>query len=72
MAGSFTHILDDDGRLLGPEAMSGMLDTDGDVYETVEQLYGMIWLLADGFPDTVAAAARDWRTGVSMSPGRAS
>lgn len=46
MAGSYNHCIDDDGRLLSNEALAGMLENGGDVYEAVEEMYGMIWLLA--------------------------
>ena len=48
MAGSYNHCVDSDGRLRRPEVLTGMLDTPGDVYEAVEQFYGMVWYLASG------------------------
>lgn len=46
MAGSYKHVVDDQGRLLDNEQVAGMLETGGDVYEAVEEMYGMIWWLA--------------------------
>lgn len=47
MAGSYNHCVDDDGNLLDWERLAGSLENGGDVYEAVEELYGMIWWLAD-------------------------
>lgn len=47
MAGSFNHIIDDQGRLIEPLSMADMLDTGGDVYEAIREMYGMIWWLAE-------------------------
>jgi hypothetical protein len=46
MAGSYNHCVDNDGRLLGWEELAGMLENGGDVFEAVEEMYGMIWYLA--------------------------
>lgn len=53
MAGSFRHIVEDDGSLVSQERLIGMLDTVGDVYETIEEMYGMIWWLADTLDKTI-------------------
>lgn len=71
MAGSYRHVVDDAGRLLGPEYVAGTLENDGDVYEAVEQMYGMIWYLADGDPAKVERAERYYRWGLGLSPGSA-
>ena len=47
MAGSYKHVVDDEGRLLANEDLVSMLENGGDVYEAVEEMYGMIWSLAD-------------------------
>ncbi len=56
MAGSWGHVTvtdDDDvlpeqvGTLLSPEQINNMLENGGDVAEAVEQMFGMIWWLAD-------------------------
>lgn len=75
MAGSYNHIVDEQGRLIGPMEMAQMLDTGGDVYETIREMFGMIWYLAeestDGFnsPAAVEAAERNYKEGLALSPG---
>lgn len=46
MAGSYHHVVDDAGRLLSPAQIRNSLDTPGDVYEAVAEMYAMIWHLA--------------------------
>lgn len=47
MAGSYKHVVTKDGKLLNNENALDMLDCyHGDVYETLEEMYGMIWYLA--------------------------
>lgn len=46
MAGSYNHIIDKDGGLSKGRDVLDMLDTGGDVFEAIEELYGMIWYLA--------------------------
>lgn len=48
MAGSYNHIVKNDGNLGDNEWVNGMLENGGDVYEAIEELYGMIWYLAFG------------------------
>jgi hypothetical protein len=43
MAGSYLHVVGDDGALLSNERVNGMLENGGDVFEAVEEMYGMIW-----------------------------
>lgn len=77
MAGSYLHVTDDQGRLLSPEAMSDMLENGGDVYETIEEMYGMIWMLAriaeNGSPTVAAETVENvrhlYKTGLHYSPG---
>lgn len=48
MAGSYNHIVDDQGRLLDAGDLCSMLECiSGDVYEACEEMYGMIWHLAE-------------------------
>lgn len=47
MAGGYEQIVDRNGRLAPPGFVAAMLDNDANVYETVEELFGMIWYLAD-------------------------
>lgn len=51
MAGSYNHVITEEGNLRGPEKVSQTLETGGDVYEAVEEMYGMIWWLAHMAPD---------------------
>lgn len=46
MAGSYDHVIQDDGNLASRERMADMLENGGDVFDAVEEMYGMIWLLA--------------------------
>ena len=47
MAGSYNHVVDDEGRLLDGEGINSMLECrSGDVVECVEEMYGMVWYLA--------------------------
>lgn len=45
MAGGYGHIVQKDGNLRTNLAISNALDNGGDVFETVEEMYGMIWYL---------------------------
>ena len=49
MAGSYNHVVDaETGMLYDWEGINGMLEChSGDVFECVEEMYGMIWGLAD-------------------------
>lgn len=46
MAGSYKHIVNDNGNLRSNQAVADMLENGGDVFECVEEMYGMIWYLA--------------------------
>lgn len=46
MAGSYNHIVENDGNLASNESVVDMLENGGDVFEAVEEMYGMIWWLA--------------------------
>lgn len=45
MAGSYNHVVTDDGNLGSNEFVADMLENGGDVFEAVEEMYGMIWYL---------------------------
>ena len=71
MAGSYLHCVDDDGRLREPEELG--LENGGDVYEAVEEMYGMIWYLAHQLGDTdsvdnVEIARQNYRIGLRLAP----
>lgn len=46
MAGSYRHVTEDDSSLSSNEMVVRMLENGGDVYEAIEEMYGMIWYLA--------------------------
>ena len=70
MAGSYSHAIDEaTGKLYRPEAFLRMVENIGDAYETVEEMYGMIWLLASGDRAEVERARQAYRDGLNMSPG---
>lgn len=49
MAGSYNHIVNNDGTLMDNDRMmisGAMIENLGDAYEAIEELYGMIWFLA--------------------------
>lgn len=48
MAGSYGRVVKDDGSLQPAKKICSMLEcVSGDVAEAVEEMYGMIWYLAD-------------------------
>ena len=55
MAGSYNHIVTNDGKLRPPENLCSMLECmSGDVYEACHEMYGMIWWLADRLQGHIA------------------
>ena len=85
MAGSYNHVTKDDGSLRQPARVLGMLEANGcgDVYEAIEEMYGMIWYLADNLmaesigtldkEDELRAryvedARRNYKWGLNVSP----
>lgn len=79
MAGSWNHTVDrETGKLLSNVDLVGMLENGGDVYEYAEEVYGMVWWLADRLslqlPGKTAAgwieeARQNYRQGLALSPG---
>lgn len=71
MAGSYNHCITDKGKLRKPSALLGMLDATGcpDVYEAIEEMYGMIWYLAEGDAEQVEQARHFYKDGLILSPG---
>jgi hypothetical protein len=47
MAGSWGHMVTDDGRLRNNESFHDLLENGGDVYEAAEECFGMVWWLAN-------------------------
>jgi len=72
MAGSYGHVVDDEGRLRTNERVVWSLENGGDVCEAVEEMYGMIHWLANrisevsGIPrsDLIAEAVERYEEGV--------
>lgn len=67
MAGSYQHCVDEQGHLLPPRELAGMLENGGDVFEAVAQMYGMIWFLAEGDAERVDQAQVRWAEGLEAS-----
>lgn len=65
MAGSYSHIVDEQGRFIGTRLIENL----GDAYEALEECYGMIWLLAGGEVSLVEDAHARYAEGLLMSPG---
>lgn len=70
MAGSYNHATDDQGRLRNWQTMTIATENQGDAYETIEELFGMIWWLASGDAELVEDARQNYRGGIELSPGR--
>jgi hypothetical protein len=70
MAGSYRHATDDQGRLRNWRTMTIATETQGDAYETIEELFGMVWYLAEGDADRVEQARQNYLAGIERSPGR--
>lgn len=70
MAGSYNHATDEQGRLRNGRTMGIATETQGDAYETIEEMFGMIWYLANGDAGAVENARQSWSDGINQSPGR--
>lgn len=80
MAGSYNHTVDKTtGKLLRPKDLRCMVENGGDFYETIEEMYGMIWSLATWLEaasggtrkaaESVEYARRNYQAGLKASPG---
>lgn len=72
MAGGYGHIVQKDGNLSSNSRVVGMLENGGDVFECVEEMYGMIWFLAGTFAykdpkGAVQDARKQYREGLKMA-----
>lgn len=75
MAGSYLHTVNDRGQLRRDQSIS--CENLGDAYETIEEMYGMIWWLAHQITreyggedsETVELARLRYREGLATSPG---
>lgn len=71
MAGSYLHAVNDRGQLSNTTMMTVATETQGDAYETIEEMYGMIWWLAKGNAGLVEEARQNYLRGIKeMSPGK--
>jgi hypothetical protein len=64
MAGSWRYATTERGKLLNNENFIGMVENLGDAYETVEEMFGMIWTLAGRLAVQLTA-------GTGVTPNRA-
>jgi hypothetical protein len=64
MAGSYNHVVGDHGEFVGVD----LLDHLGDAWGALEELYGMIWFLANGDAALVEKARQHYRAGLALSP----
>jgi hypothetical protein len=70
MAGSYNHCVDkESGRLYKSRDLNRMIEPGRDVYEAVEELYGMVWYLANGDASRVEEARQRYPLGLGLSPG---
>jgi hypothetical protein len=71
MAGSYRHAVTDDGKLRRDQSIAA--ENLGDAFETIEEMYGMIWWLAHQIPgddaELVELARIHYREGLGLSPG---
>ena len=72
MPGSYGHIVQKDGNLSSHLRIVESLGNGIDMFETIEEMYGMIWFLAGtyAYKDPKAAvedARRQYREGLKMA-----
>lgn len=74
MAGSYGHIVQKDGNLHSNLVVAEMLENGGDVFECIEEMYGMIWFLAGNNPQwagrekqVVDNARRQYKEGLKIA-----
>jgi hypothetical protein len=58
MAGSYIHIIEDDGNFVDNETFVDMIENLGDAYEMAEEMFGMIWYLATAPMSNLTPAQR--------------
>lgn len=70
MAGSYSHCVNDDGTLRRGRSFLDLIENLGDATEAIEEMYGMIWYLANGDPTQVEEARENYKMGIEiMAPG---
>lgn len=77
MAGSYKHATTRSGNLRDAESFAQRIENPGDAYEMAEEMYGMIWFLADqAFPEqpsggtlraTVERARENYQRGLQIA-----
>jgi hypothetical protein len=68
MAGSYNHVTNDRGGLRDNESFVNHIENLGDAYEAIEEMYGMIWWLAQGDTERIADAEDHYEDGIRLSP----
>lgn len=59
MAGSYYHIVNEEGNFLSNDEFVGMIENLGDAYEMAEEMYGMIWWIASVAPNAAPMPAEE-------------
>jgi hypothetical protein len=70
MAGSYKHAVTRSGNLRSNESFVDMIENLGDAYEMAEEMYGMIWYLANREHDVKAAvegARQNYKRGLEIA-----
>lgn len=74
MAGSYKHVVTRGGNLVSNERFVQMIENLGDAYEAVEEMYGMLWMLAslvtpdpEGQVEWVKWAQENYRVGLTIA-----
>lgn len=81
MAGSYNHVVKKDGSLMKADRALRQLDCyHNDAFETIEEMYGMIWYLArdldnelphagpGSIAELVEKARQNYKIGLEISP----
>ena len=58
MAGSYKHIIDEEGNLITNEEFIGQIENLGDAYEMAEECWYLIQILSDGDQDKIEKASK--------------
>lgn len=66
MAGSWKHVVEDDGTFISSENFPNMIENLGDAYEALEECYGMIVWLANGDEARIQDAHEHWKQGLDF------
>lgn len=58
MAGSYNHIIDEEGDLISNEEFVDFIDNLGDAYEMAEECWYLIQILSNGDKDKIKKAEK--------------